>query len=312
VKPTVPVSVVIPAFNAEGVVGRAIESVLHQTLAPTEIILVDDGSTDGTREAVRRYDARVLCLTQPNTGVSAARNRGIDVATQGWVALLDADDEWLPPKLEMQWSLITRHPGIAWVGANASFVIDGNAKHVKFPRRTSERLSNEEQIEFFTAWAQGLPLQTTGMLIRRDVFDDVGRFDTDLRLAEDRNMWWRIAFRNPRIGYRPEVLYRYHVDTPSSLTKGSRDRSLSVLAVCRSLEAATSEGAAVLSVFTPLAERLLTDYRLRAACGEIHVDPAVWRQVDALLPPSPHDRLLSAFLTRLPSGVARLVSRLVA
>jgi glycosyltransferase involved in cell wall biosynthesis len=312
VKPTVPVSVVIPAFNAEAVVCRAIESVLRQTLAPTEIILVDDGSTDGTRAAVERYDACVRCLTQPNAGVSAARNRGIDAATQGWVALLDADDEWLPSKLETQWSLITRHPAIVWVGANATFVIGGTAKHAKLPRRVSERLSNEEQIEFFTGWAHGLFLHTTGMLIRRDVFDDVGRFDTDLRLGEDRNMWWRIAFRNPSIGYRPEVLYRYYLDTPGSLSKRSRDRSQSVLGVCRSLEAATNEGAAVVKLFAPFAERLVADYRLRAACGEIDVDAAVWRQVNALFPPSRHDRLLSAFLTRLPSVVARLLSRFVA
>jgi glycosyltransferase involved in cell wall biosynthesis len=312
VKPTVPVTVVIPAYNAEAVVCRAIESVLQQTLAPTEIILVDDGSTDGTQAAVKRYDARVRCLTQRNAGVSAARNRGIDAATQGWVALLDADDEWLPSKLETQWSLITRHPAIAWVGANATFVIGGTTKHAKLPRRVSERLSNEEQIEFFAGWAHGLPLQTTGMLIRRDVFDDVGPFDTDLRVGEDRNMWWRIAFRNPSIGYRPEVLYRYYLDTPGSLTKGSRDRSLSVLAVCRSLEAATNEGAAVLKLFAPFAGQLVAGYRLRAACGEIYVDAAVWRQVNALFPPSRHDRLLSAFLSRLPSVVARLVSRLVA
>jgi len=90
------VSVVIPAYNAEATIERAIESVLHQTLPPEEIIVVDDGSTDGTAEKVRQYEPKVRYLFESHSGPSKARNFGILAAQQGeWIAFLDADDEWL-------------------------------------------------------------------------------------------------------------------------------------------------------------------------------------------------------------------------
>ena len=99
------VSVVIPAFNAELFIGRAIESALSQTLAPLEVIVVDDASSDGTREAVQALaatDARVRLVTLPiNGGPSVARNAGFETARGEWIAVLDADDAYLPQRLEM-------------------------------------------------------------------------------------------------------------------------------------------------------------------------------------------------------------------
>ena len=96
------ISVVIPTYNRKHTLPRAIASVLNQTLQPTEIIMVDDGSTDGTADWIQETYPRINPISQSNKGVSAARNIGIKYAKCDWIALLDSDDEWLPDKLERQ------------------------------------------------------------------------------------------------------------------------------------------------------------------------------------------------------------------
>ena len=101
------VSVVIPTYNRAHILGRAIDSVLQQTHRDLELIIVDDGSSDGTAALVRGIeDPRVRYVHQQNRGVSAARNRGIAEARAEWLAFLDSDDEWLPQKLERQFSAL--------------------------------------------------------------------------------------------------------------------------------------------------------------------------------------------------------------
>src|SRR5215831_9228869 len=96
------ISVVIPAYNAEGCVGRAIESALSQTHRPIEVLVVDDGSLDGTSEVVASYPAPVRLLRKANGGPASARNLAAREARGDWLALLDADDSWLPEKLERE------------------------------------------------------------------------------------------------------------------------------------------------------------------------------------------------------------------
>src|SRR5712664_3388839 len=99
---TVPVSVIIPTYNCARFVVEAIESVLAQTVVPTEIVVVDDGSVDDTQERLRSYHGRIRYFRQGNGGVSAARYRGMREAQQEFIAFLDADDVWHPRKLELQ------------------------------------------------------------------------------------------------------------------------------------------------------------------------------------------------------------------
>ena len=94
------ISVIIPSYNRRHTLERALQSVSDQTSPVDEVILVDDGSTDGSSEMVRQLFPQVTVLTQPNLGVSAARNRGIAAAQLKWIALLDSDDSWLPQKIE--------------------------------------------------------------------------------------------------------------------------------------------------------------------------------------------------------------------
>ncbi|MBN1764437.1 MAG: glycosyltransferase family 2 protein, partial [Sedimentisphaerales bacterium] len=112
------VSVVIPAYNAEGTVGRAVESVLQQTREADEIIVIDDGSNDGTAATLQKYGEPVRYIYQNNAGPGAARNNGIKAAQYEWVAFLDADDEWLPDKLQLQMDVLQRNDHLVWACGN--------------------------------------------------------------------------------------------------------------------------------------------------------------------------------------------------
>lgn len=116
-KPTV--SVVIPTYNRAKYVTETIDSVLSQSYTDYEIIVVDDGSTDNTREALAPYMDRIRYIHQQNSGVSAARNRGIKAARGKWIAFLDSDDIWLPEKLAVQIKDISKYPGVCLHTTNA-------------------------------------------------------------------------------------------------------------------------------------------------------------------------------------------------
>jgi glycosyltransferase involved in cell wall biosynthesis len=104
-RPTI--SAVIPTYNREGTIGRAIDSVLAQEFAPAEIIVIDDGSTDRTSQILAGYGTRIRCVHQANAGVAAARNHGVELAAADWIAFLDSDDFWLPHHLKQLASAIS-------------------------------------------------------------------------------------------------------------------------------------------------------------------------------------------------------------
>ena len=109
------VSVVIPAYNCERYLGRAIRSVLAQTYPRIECIVVDDGSTDGTAEVIDRFGSAVRAIRQENGGAAAARNAGIRTATGRYIAFLDADDYWLRNKLELQIHILEKNPDLVLI-----------------------------------------------------------------------------------------------------------------------------------------------------------------------------------------------------
>jgi glycosyltransferase involved in cell wall biosynthesis len=253
-KPDFSVSVVIPAFNSVTTIGRAIDSVLSQTRPPEQIIVVDYGSADGTAVAVSEYGGRIDCVRQPNAGPGAARNRGILEAKYPWIAFLDADDEWLPDRLESQIRILQAHPDLAWVTSNflrsdsqgrsgSHFAVPGNS-----PR--------PERLSFFTAFLQNRWGCTDTLLIRRDVFEQVGPFRGEHNTTEDLDMWFRIAFDYPDIGIVYEPLAVYHLDTPDSLIKSrSQDVEAMVDFLSRNLRLAEQHGKA--AEFGPCASLLL-------------------------------------------------------
>jgi glycosyltransferase involved in cell wall biosynthesis len=179
------VSVVIPTYNRARHVVEAIESVLGQTLAPAEIIVVDDGSTDDTAERLAPYAGRIRYLRQENRGVSAARNTGIREASGEWVALLDSDDLWHPQKLEVQMDAIQARSDLALAGSPR-----GREPRGPLPTPSVHDLGVRD---FLLSVRMG----PSGVLIRRSSLEVVGYFDESLKCVEDRDMWLRLAARFP-------------------------------------------------------------------------------------------------------------------
>jgi glycosyltransferase involved in cell wall biosynthesis len=184
------VSVVIPTCNRSKTLIRALKSVRAQTSPPAEIIVVDDGSTDGTPEKIKKGFPDVILIRQPNRGVSAARNRGIRESAGDWIAFLDSDDEWKPEKLEKQLAELALdgdtplcHTNEIWI-RNGRRVNEGK-RHAKAGGRIFQRC---------------LPLcviSPSASVIRRSLFDEIGFFDESLPVCEDYDMWLRICARYP-------------------------------------------------------------------------------------------------------------------
>lgn len=204
-----PVSVVIPTYNREDRLPSAIRSVLQQTAPPAEIIVVDDGSTDGTPALVRAYP-EVRYLRQENQGVSAARNHGISAAKHDWIALLDSDDEWLPRKLERQWRALERDPRFRFCHTDEIWIRKG--------RRVNPMKKHAKHGGYI--FHHCLPLcviSPSSALINRELFEHFGMFDPELPVCEDYDLWLRICAREP-------VLY---VDEPLLLKYGGHEDQLS-------------------------------------------------------------------------------------
>jgi glycosyltransferase involved in cell wall biosynthesis len=195
------VSVVIPAHNAAHVVAEAIQSALDQTQPPREIIVVDDGSSDGTGDVVKRFGERVQYVRQPSGGPASARNRGIMEAEGEAIAFLDADDLWLPMKLERQVPVLTVDEGCVFTYSDCK-IIDGAGGCVPSFLRQKTRVG--------TGWiVQNLLeenfIATSSVLARRRAVLDAGGFDESLRSVEDRDLWLRLASQGT-VGLVDEVL----------------------------------------------------------------------------------------------------------
>ena len=191
--PPLPVSVVIPVFNGEAFLAEAIASVLAQTEPPAEIIVVDDGSTDGTAAVARDFGERIHLLQQTNQGASAARNHGIRVAQGELLTFLDADDQFTPDALARQLRRIRRHP-------EAEIVL-GQFRDYRGPSTAGGNPPGPADEQLFTSFGCAL--------IRRSVFATVGPLREDLRLAEDWDWFTRAREANLRfLIHRDVVLHR--------------------------------------------------------------------------------------------------------
>lgn len=188
---TVPtVSVIIPTYNRRAYVQEAIDSVLAQTFTDYEIIVIDDGSTDGTGEALTaRYGDRIRYVWQENQGESVARNRGIDMAQGEFIAFLDSDDLWLSEKLERQVQYLRKHSAVGAVTCVALGVDTDNVPlpgHPQIGAGITERDFTPEAL--LLANRVGSP---TNLVVRRSVISQIGGFDNRIRYGED----WDFAMR---------------------------------------------------------------------------------------------------------------------
>jgi glycosyltransferase involved in cell wall biosynthesis len=210
------VSIVIPAYNAMTYLPDTLASVFKQTFNDFEVLLVDDGSTDSLQTWVAQTvrDPRFKSISQPNQGLSAARNTGITHSQSEYIAFLDADDLWHPTKLAQQVQWLNAHPQIGLI-----YTLTASIDSVGNP--TGRVLGAEIAGNVLSEMLQRNIIDCpSSVLVRRQCFDLVGLFDRTLRSVEDWDMWIRIAAVYPLAVINiPLVYYRQH---PSNMSKNWR------------------------------------------------------------------------------------------
>jgi glycosyltransferase involved in cell wall biosynthesis len=209
------ITVVIPAYNAEATLGRALDSVLAQSKRVDQIVVIDDGSTDGTRAISTSFAGHgVEVIELPRqSGAAVARNAGILTARGEFLAFLDADDEWHPDKSHLQMDVILKNPNMVLVSCHAAFI----SNHPK-----SNKLANygRQPVTGGEAWKALLAypfITASSVIARRDAVIAVGMFDPETCPAEDQDLWIKLA-RRGEVGFVQDTLVRYY-DTPGSVSK---------------------------------------------------------------------------------------------
>jgi len=239
------VSVIIPTHNRCDYVKEAVESVLAQSCRPLEVIVVDDGSTDGTAAVLRSFGASVRYVAQPRSGVSSARNKGIRIAAGEWLAFLDSDDLWLPRKLAYHLDYIRKNPHIRVCQTEETWIRNG--KRIN-PRKYHKKPSGH----CFPLLLDRCLVSPSAVMIHRDIFSEVGYFDESLPACEDYDLWLRIGCRYP-IGLVDEPLIVKRGGHPDQLsaTVPSLDR-YRIQAIAKLLRSGSLDNAQIKLAFDAL------------------------------------------------------------
>jgi hypothetical protein len=278
--PSLPVSIITPAYNAERYLQQTIESVLRQTFRDFEMVIVDDGSTDGTAALASRYAAashgRIRLIRQRNRGIAAARNVALDASRGRYIALLDSDDLWLPGYLAHQLAILEQRPDIAVLSANAinfggpsdgELLLNTHGSSVVTVSLLT-LIQREDAVSIFSVF-------------RRDLLRAVGAFDERLHRSEDYDLWLRAAAAGLQVAINPRPLGLYR-RRPDSL---SADETLMLDAMQRPL------------------------LKVREGCG----DPRIQAAIDAQLAAIVERRLVARARTALVQGdMTALASRFTA
>ena len=193
------ISVVIPVYNRREKIKKAIESILYQNIKADEIIVVDDGSNDGTIEILQNYKNDIKILTQKHKGVSAARNLGIKNAQNEWIALLDSDDWWFENKLKKQIEFHKQNPHILISQTDEKWI--KNNKEIKKAKRFRKKLEGF----IFRESLKLCLISPSAVMIHKKIFEDIGLFDESLPACEDYDLWLRITKKYP-VGLINEAL----------------------------------------------------------------------------------------------------------
>jgi glycosyltransferase involved in cell wall biosynthesis len=285
------VSVIIPAFNMERHVLRAVESVLAQDYPSIELIVVDDGSTDGTAAVLAPMTGKLHLIRQENRGLSCARNRGILAATGELVAFLDADDFWLPGKLSAQVALFERDASVGFVSCDVALESEAGDRvgewRFEGGRETLLR-------DVFTRNA-AVPGSGSAVVVRRELFAVVGLFDRSLTSLEDIDMWMRLAGIT-KFDCVPEPLavIMRRDGSMSSDYAGMKENACRVMKKNRKLLAAADRGGFWRMAYSAM----LTDYA-KWAYREGHVAVAVILLLQAAAYSTRHWRLIASLLVAM-------------
>lgn len=207
------VSVVMPAFNSQHTIKEAVESVLAQSYPHIELVVIDDGSTDSTKDVLASHSGRIRYLYQVNRGPSAARNLGIDNALGNYIAFLDADDVWYPHKIERQLQGFVDNPEAKWgycrsnLVTEAGYPIGSNFWNPCYGAPVSLQFPAFDSILRF-----GTEIHTSTVIVDRRFLLEVGHFDESLRSSEDTDVWIRMAHKSPPLFLSDVLSTRRMVD----------------------------------------------------------------------------------------------------
>jgi glycosyltransferase involved in cell wall biosynthesis len=204
------VSVIIPVFNRSTLVREAVDSVLNQTFNDFELIVVDDGSTDGIHTVLQRYGDKLIYIKQDNKGVSAARNRGIAQAKGEFLAFLDSDDLWMPEKLSVQVEFFRKNQEYMICQTEEIWIRNGKRVNPKKRHKKPSGMIFEPSLSLCL-------VSPSAVMIKKELFQEVGLFDETFPACEDYDLWLRISYKH----------FVYLIDRPLIVKRGGHDDQLS-------------------------------------------------------------------------------------
>jgi glycosyltransferase involved in cell wall biosynthesis len=213
------VSVVIPNYNREGLIGKTIANLLAQTLPPYEIIVVDDGSTDKSVEVIRSFGSQVILLQQQNEGPGAARNAGLRIANGDYIQFQDSDDLFALNKLQAQAEKLDESGADIALGPWAHVFI--GEKQIQFESCVLQQALPSPNLKLYVWQLRSWATIFQSLLYRRDFLLATGWYRTDIRYPEDTEYFFRILCRLPRVVFAGETLTLYRVDAPNKLSHDS-------------------------------------------------------------------------------------------
>ena len=209
------ISVVIPTYNRIALVERAIDSVLRQSIKPFDIIVVDDGSDDGTSEMIQKKYRSINLVQQQNSGVSAARNNGIKHAKGDCISLLDSDDEWTEKKLENQANRLIKNPDYHFCHTNEIWIRNGV--------RVNQKKRHQKYGGYiFDKCLDICRISPSSTLFKKNILEHVGWFDNHLPVCEDYDLWLRITADYKILFVDEPLIIKYggHTDQLSQSVEG--------------------------------------------------------------------------------------------
>lgn len=222
------ISIIIPLYNKEKQIAATLQSVFNQTFQDFEVIIVNDGSTDSSVAIVESFgDSRLRLINQQNSGVSAARNRGVDEAKGEFIAFLDADDEWKPEYLETQMSLVGKYPQCDVFATNYEFIDETGKVTSTIIRKLPFQGETGIMTNYFeVASCSHPPLWTSAIIVRRDAILAIGGFPVGIKSGEDLLTWARLACRY-KIAYSRSIKACFIFDE-TIFTEDQRNRAVSI------------------------------------------------------------------------------------
>ncbi|MFW6011213.1 MAG: glycosyltransferase [Desulfosalsimonas sp.] len=247
------VSVIIPVYNRRAWIAQAVDSVLCQNYKPFELIVVDDGSTDGTMEILSAYGNKIRVIRQPNSGVSAARNKGAAAAEGNLLAFLDSDDYWLSGKLAAQVEFFRKNPDIRICQTEEIWIRKGKRVNPGRRHRKSGGMIFEKSLELCM-------ISPSAVMMKKDLFDERGGFDENLPACEDYDLWLKITCTEP-VGL---------INTPLIVKRGGHPDQLSA--------AAGLDRFRIQSLLHIMASTRLTDSQYKAAAGVLEKKCRIYAQ----------------------------------